>query len=33
MKAKALGLCAVNSTRSAKHWRDDRDLMAFLAQI
>ena len=33
MKAKALGLCAVKSTRSAKRWRDNPDLMAFLAQI
>jgi site-specific recombinase XerD len=33
MKAKALGLCAVKSNRSEKHWRDNHDLMAFLAQI
>lgn len=33
MKAKALGLCAVKSKRSAKHWRENRDLMAFLAQL
>jgi hypothetical protein len=33
MKAKALGLCAVKSARSAKHWRDNPDLMSFLAQI
>jgi integrase/recombinase XerD len=33
MKAKALGLCAVKSKRTAKHWRENRDLMAFLAQI
>ena len=33
MKAKALGLCAVKNTRSAKHWRDNPDLMSFLAQI
>jgi integrase/recombinase XerD len=33
MKAKALGLCAVKNTRSAKRWRDNPDLMAFLAQI
>jgi integrase/recombinase XerD len=33
MKAKALGLCAVESNRSEKHWRDNHDLMAFLAQI
>jgi integrase/recombinase XerD len=32
-KAKALELCAVKSTRTAKRWRDDPDLMAFLAQI
>jgi site-specific recombinase XerC len=33
MKAKALDLCAVKSTRSAKRWRDNPELMAFLAQI
>jgi site-specific recombinase XerD len=33
MKAKALGLCAVKGTRAAKHWRDNPDLMSFLAQI
>jgi integrase/recombinase XerD len=33
MKAKALGLCAVKSTRAAKRWRDNPDLMSFLAQI
>jgi integrase/recombinase XerD len=33
MKAKALGLCAVDSKRSAKHWRDNPGLMSFLAQI
>jgi site-specific recombinase XerC len=34
MKAKALGLCAVEGKRSgAKHWRDIPDLMSFLAQI
>lgn len=33
MKAKALGLCAVESKRPAKHWRDNQDLMSFLAQI
>ncbi len=33
MKAKALGLCAVESKRPAKHWRDNPDLMSFLAQI
>ncbi len=33
MKAKALGLCAVKSNRSEKHWRDNHDLMAFLAQL
>ena len=34
MKAKALGLCAVEGKRSAaKHWRDNPDLMSFLAQI
>ena len=33
MKAKALGLCAVKRKRSAKHWRDNHDLMDFLAQL
>ena len=33
MKAKALGLCAVKGTRSPKRWRDNPDLMSFLAQI
>lgn len=33
MKAKALGLCAVKSKRSPRHWRDNPDLMSFLAQI
>jgi site-specific recombinase XerD len=33
MKAKVLGLCAVKGKRSAKHWRDNHDLMAFLAQL
>ncbi len=33
MKAKALGLCAVESKRSAKHWRDNPGLMSFLAHI
>ena len=33
MKAKALGLCAVESTRSTKHWRDNPNLMSFLAHI
>lgn len=33
MKAKALGLCAIKSKRSAKHWRDNHDLMAFLGQL
>ena len=33
MKAKALGLCAVRSTRAVKRWRDNPDLMSFLAQI
>lgn len=33
MKAKALGLCAVKSNRSEKHWRDNPDLMSFLAHI
>src|SRR5262249_10527862 len=29
MKAKALGLCAVKNKSSAKHWRDNPDLMSF----
>jgi len=33
MKAKALGLCAVKNKRSTKHWRDNPDLMSFLAHI
>jgi len=33
MKAKALGLCAVKNNRSPKRWRDNPDLMSFLAQI
>ena len=33
MKAKALGLCAVKSTGSSKRWREDPDLLSFLAQI
>jgi integrase/recombinase XerD len=33
MKAKALGLCAVEKKRSPKRWRDNPDLMSFLAQI
>jgi len=33
MKARALGLCAVKSKRSQKPWRDNPDLMSFLAQI
>jgi len=33
MKAKALGLCEVESKRSAKHWRDNPGLMSFLAHI
>jgi integrase/recombinase XerD len=33
MKAKALGLCAVKNNRLPKRWRDNPDLMSFLAQI
>jgi integrase/recombinase XerD len=33
MKANALELCAVKGKRSAKHWRNNHDLMAFLAQL
>ena len=33
MKAKALGMCAVKGKRSANRWRDNNDLMAFLAQL
>jgi len=30
---KALGMCAVKGKRSAKHWCDNHDLKAFLAQL
>jgi site-specific recombinase XerD len=33
MKAKALGMCAVKGKRSVNRWRDNNDLMAFLAQL
>lgn len=33
MKARALELCAVKSRRPAKRWRDNPDLMSFLAQL
>ena len=33
MKAKALGMCEVKKSRSRKHWRDNPDLMPFLAQL
>jgi hypothetical protein len=33
MKAKALALCSVNSKRPAKRWRDNHNLMTFLAQL
>ncbi len=33
MKARALDLCAVKSRRSPKRWRDNPDLMSFLAQL
>jgi len=33
MKAKALGLCAIKSIRPTTPWRDNPDLMSFLAQI
>jgi site-specific recombinase XerD len=33
MKAKALGLCEIKPPRSRKAWRDNPDLMAFLAQL
>jgi len=33
MKAKALSLCVVEGKRSPRQWRDNPDLMSFLAQI
>jgi len=33
MKAKALALCSVNSKRPAKRWRDNHNLMTFLAHL
>jgi integrase/recombinase XerD len=33
MKAKALGLYAIKGNRPPKRWRDNPDLMSFLAQI
>jgi integrase/recombinase XerD len=33
MKAKALSLCSIKSIRPATRWRDNPDLMYFLAQI
>ncbi|MGJ5819940.1 tyrosine-type recombinase/integrase [Paludibaculum fermentans] len=33
MKARALDLCAMKSKRSPKRWRDNPDLMSFLAQL
>jgi integrase/recombinase XerD len=33
MKARALDLCAVKSKRSPRRWRDNPDLMSFLAQL
>lgn len=33
MKARALGLCAVKNSQSPNHWRDNPNLMSFLAQI
>lgn len=33
MKAKALGMCEVKNSRSRKHWRDNPNLMSFLAQL
>jgi integrase/recombinase XerD len=30
MKAKALACCEINSKKTKKHWRDDKDLMSFL---
>jgi integrase/recombinase XerD len=33
MKAKALAHCEVKETKSAKHWREDRGLMAFLKTL
>jgi hypothetical protein len=33
MKAKALALCAVESTAPRKRWRDDPGLMQFLRAL
>jgi integrase/recombinase XerD len=33
MKAKALGMCEVKPPRTRKAWKDNPDLMAFLAQL
>jgi integrase/recombinase XerD len=33
MKAKALALCEVRNTTTARHWRDDRNLMSFLRTL
>jgi integrase/recombinase XerD len=33
MKAKALGMCEVKGSKSRKHWRDNQDLMSFLARL
>jgi integrase/recombinase XerD len=33
MKAKALGMCEVKTPQTRKAWRDNPDLMAFLAQL
>jgi integrase/recombinase XerD len=33
MKAQALALCEVRKTKTARHWRDDRNLMSFLQTL
>jgi site-specific recombinase XerD len=33
MKAKALGMCETKRSRPRKHWRDNPDLLSFLAQL
>ena len=33
MKAKALAMCEAPSRRNGKRWRDNPDLLAFLAQL
>ena len=33
MKTKALGMCEVKQSKSRKRWRDNPDLMSFLARL